>query len=496
MKEYKLQGFQIRKLCLFVLILFFYPTSGLFLKAATDSLTTSFIVETYDGLELPVQLKYPSEPYKKLVIFIHGSTPYNELGYIGPGWDENGKILKMKNRFYFKFLEAMPLKDYAVATMAKRSFVYPHRIPRPSLDELALDIQFLIWELKKKDLLKSEDDLVIIGYSEGSTVASKVLGLLKKQPAACVLLGSASDAFNFITGSWQDWPRAKFFKSKNWNDEKIEAEFKRFGSMITGLLDMDEEKFETEFKQSNGFAPWESYHIDKEIMFYDPTANLLASNIPILICTGENDGAMPVALAERTFNRLKQNGYEKATFRVINDEVHQYNKYDVFAIMDAWIESGGATTEYVLNQSDKNLIEKFALQDEIINMISGLPSGGGAPEKALNSFTKAKAAQLQEPHSWFKLGLALFGDGNLQQALFSFKQASDTSYAANFAAMAWIGHIKDLQNERAEAVEWYKKALDEKPGFPMQHRQWNMKIDRSWIEERLKTPFKGIQEKE
>ena len=62
--------------------------------------------------------------------------------------------------------------------------------------------------------------------------------------------------------------------------------------------------------------------------------------------------------------------------------------------------------------------------------------------------------------------------------------------------MVWMGHLNDLQNNRTQAVEWYKKAMDTYPGFPAQHDNWNMKIDQNWIEERLKTPFRGIKQEQ
>jgi predicted esterase len=484
-------------LVLSVLILFSVAVFSNIVTKNRDNDPVVFTVKTYDGLELPAQVISASAPFKKLLIFIHGSTPYDQFGNDGPGWDENGKIIKQKNNFYNRFIEVMPAKGYTVATMAKRSFVYPQRIPRPTLDELALDIQFFIEQLKKKKLLATEDDLVIVGYSEGSTVATKVLGLLKKQPAACVLLGSACMAYNYKSGSWQDWYRTDLYRQKkNWTDEQIEKEFKESGNIVKDLLEMDEETFENEYKHSKpfgfGFAPWESYHIDKEVNFYDPTANILAANIPILISIGDNDMAMPMVKAKQTYDRLLDNGYKKATFRVIKDEVHQYKKYDVFAIINAWIKSSWTTTEFVLSEDDQAFIDKYARTDKITNLIYSLPWGGGQPEKALECFTMAKNADFHEPHPWYKLGLVLFPDGFYEHALYSFKQALDSNFVVRFAPMVWIGHIKDLQKHRVESVEWYSKALQAYPGFPVQHDNWNMKIDRHWIEERLKTPFAGI----
>ena len=147
--------------------------------------------------------------------------------------------------------------------------------------------------------------------------------------------------------------------------------------ILTTLLEIDEEAFEGEYKKSNpygfDFAPWESFHIDRECQFYDPVPNLLTANIPLLICIGQNDTAMPMVLARRVYEHLLKNGYEKATFRVIEGEVQQYKKYDVFAIIDAWIDSGCCSTEFVLDEQDKQIIASYEASDRIGRAIGELP---------------------------------------------------------------------------------------------------------------------------
>lgn len=53
-----------------------------------------------------------------------------------------------------------------------------------------------------------------------------------------------------------------------------------------------------------------------------------------------------------------------------------------------------------------------------------------------------------------------------------------------------MGHLKDLLGEREDAIRYYRLALTLDTGQTMQHSQYNMSIDRAWIEERLKIPFK------
>jgi len=195
--------------------------------------------------------------------------------------------------------------------------------------------------LKERKLLRSEDDLVLVGHSEGSIVATKVLPLLKRQPSACVLLGSASLAFDFKKQSWEDWYFVDHMRRvSGMSDEQIQQVFNLFKKIDEELPTIDEETFENQWKKNAypvDIAPWESYNCLMEFHHYDPVPNLLASNVPVLICIGQNDGAMPMVLAERTYKHLKQHGFKKATFKVIEGEDHQYKKEDAFTIIDQWI---------------------------------------------------------------------------------------------------------------------------------------------------------------
>ena len=111
--------------------------------------TLKLTVTTYDGLMLPAQLIKTENNSKKILLFINGSTPSDEKGFQGAIWNDMGKMIPEKHEFYLRFIDIMSDKGYSVATMAKRSYIYPTKIPRPTLNELALDVQFFIQELKK-----------------------------------------------------------------------------------------------------------------------------------------------------------------------------------------------------------------------------------------------------------------------------------------------------------------------------------------------------------
>ncbi len=456
-----------------------------------------FTVKTYDGLELPAQVIKAAGTPKKLFVFIMG-PPCDEKGNMGPSWDVNCVSVAGPYGLYVRFLKTMPAKGYAVATIAKRNFVYPCNIPRPCLDDFARDIRSLIEEMMKRQLLADESDLILAGHSNASIIATKTLPLLKKRPAACVLLGSGSNAFDFEKQPWQDWYYVDYMRRvSGMSDEQIKNEFQLFKKIHAELPTIDEDTFENVWKK-NGypfehFAPYESYRCIIEFGVYDPVPDLLKSNTPVLICIGQNDGAMPMVLAERTYKDLLEQGFNKATFKVIEGEVHSYKKYDVFAIMDAWIDSGYRSTEFVLDEQDKQIIASYeASVDRIARAINELPLQG-APERALECFRKARDADYQGADPWFKLGLVLFDSGHYEESLYSFKKATDPDFIVCFASMTWIGHINDLLNNRQEAISWYNKALAHDPGFPVQHDQWGITIDKKWIEDRLTTPFPRIK---
>lgn len=56
-----------------------------------------------------------------------------------------------------------------------------------------------------------------------------------------------------------------------------------------------------------------------------------------------------------------------------------------------------------------------------------------------------------------------------------------------------MGHIKDLKQQRREALEDYQQALGQFPGFPVQHDHWNIIIDKDCIKQRIEEPFKGVE---
>jgi pimeloyl-ACP methyl ester carboxylesterase len=482
-----------QKLLILILPFFILPAAWAQTPGFSNE-TLRFSVKTFDGLNLPAQIILPNgDNQKKILLFINGSTPYDEKGNMAAMFTPDGKPAIQQQDFYIRFLDFMPAKGYSLVTMAKRSFVYPSKLPRPSLNDLAFDIVFLIQELKNQKLLASENKLYLVGYSEGSVVATKVLGLLKEQPAGCILLGSGSNAFDYHNGTWQEWHKTDIYrKLKNWTDEQIETEYNQWKDIVLNLRQMDEKTFENEYKKSSphgfGFASWESYYIDKEGSLYYPEANIMKANIPLLICIGENDAAMPEKRAAETYRNLLYKGFEKATFKVIPEEVHQYHKFDVFGIIDSWISSEFTTTQFEIHPNDQKLIAKYSLLQIWKKELASLPYENDT-DTCLKFYQKMKPEWDLESNDWFSLGVKLFGNNCISESQIAFTNAAVEGSMIESAALVWLGHLNDLNGNRLQAISLYRKALQCYPGFPVQHSQWNINLTKEWIESRINYPF-------
>jgi len=85
----------------------------------------------------------------------------------------------------------------------------------------------------------------------------------------------------------------------------------------------------------------------------------------------------------------------------------------------------------------------------------------------------------------------LYEDENFSDAFHRFERVSQLHEAGlfKFAALGWMGHLKDLLGEREEVIEYYKQALEYDTGETMQHDQFRMRINRDWVEKRLQVPF-------
>lgn len=118
----------------------------------------------------------------------------------------------------------------------------------------------------------------------------------------------------------------------------------------------------------------------------------------------------------------------------------------------------------------------------------------GAGERARELFARADNLPSECYRVWFKLGLALYDGGHYDEAMVALGRVGMPEMRIflmyPFAARVWLGHINDLLGHREEALARYRQALDLDIGTTgVRHDQYDITINREWVEERLKTPF-------
>jgi tetratricopeptide (TPR) repeat protein len=115
----------------------------------------------------------------------------------------------------------------------------------------------------------------------------------------------------------------------------------------------------------------------------------------------------------------------------------------------------------------------------------------GEGDKARQLFDEAQSIERKDLRlPWGKLGLCLYDGKHYAQALQSFKKDFKEN-PASYSSLVWQGHLLDLTNQREEALACYQEVLKHwGPDDGVRHDQFGIVIDRAWVEERIKTPFR------
>jgi tetratricopeptide (TPR) repeat protein len=115
----------------------------------------------------------------------------------------------------------------------------------------------------------------------------------------------------------------------------------------------------------------------------------------------------------------------------------------------------------------------------------------GEGDKARQLFDEAQSIEGRDLGlPWGKLGLCLYDGKHYAQALQSFKKDVEENPAA-YSSLVWQGHLLDLMNQREEALACYQEVLKHwGPDDGSRHDQFGIVIDRAWVQERIKTPFR------
>ena len=131
---------------------------------------------------------------------------------------------------------------------------------------------------------------------------------------------------------------------------------------------------------------------------------------------------------------------------------------------------------------------------ELADQVRRLP-WTGAGKQALDLFGKAQKLKPQNETVWVKLGLGLYDGKYYPESLQAFEQAGKLTKPETgwwVGAVVWQGHLLDLLGRREEAVRCYREALkriNEGSPVELRHDQYGIKIDKKWVDARLKKPF-------
>jgi tetratricopeptide (TPR) repeat protein len=132
------------------------------------------------------------------------------------------------------------------------------------------------------------------------------------------------------------------------------------------------------------------------------------------------------------------------------------------------------------------LVQAPLTQVKLMAKIRQMPwTGVGAA--ALETYRQAQEMKIEDTNTRCKLSLILYDARYYQPALDAMTQLENTDF--RFASLVWQGHLLDLLGRRAEAVTRYEEALKMTGSPNMQHSQYDMKIDKEWVAQRLKSPF-------
>jgi tetratricopeptide (TPR) repeat protein len=157
-------------------------------------------------------------------------------------------------------------------------------------------------------------------------------------------------------------------------------------------------------------------------------------------------------------------------------------------------ESASPLKEVLLDPEQElamSLLAPFAVARQLERQISQLP-WTGAGEQVLDLFEQACKLEALGADLCGKLGLLLYDGKYYPKALEAFERTADLAGEGDlwgFTALVWQGHVLDLLGRRDEALERYRAALEGDTGATMRHDQYDLRINREWVEARLEKPF-------
>jgi tetratricopeptide (TPR) repeat protein len=190
----------------------------------------------------------------------------------------------------------------------------------------------------------------------------------------------------------------------------------------------------------------------------------------------------------RNFGKMKMPIPVKAIFEDGSEQTQVVNR--LFDVESLVFRSRAKLKESVLDPE-----KKFAMVDEPVPPVSPAVaealSLGWEGKDSPAVFQAIKGEDIRGSRIWYRLGMELYEFGRYADSFECFQNVSNLQPDGEekFAALGWMGLLKDLQGKRADALAHYREALKYDTGKPMRHGYLRVRIDRAWLEDRLKTPF-------
>jgi len=206
----------------------------------------------------------------------------------------------------------------------------------------------------------------------------------------------------------------------------------------------------------------------------------------------------------------KDGGYE------IAENVRRRGKWRISIPVMAAFQDGSTQCQYtdpLLDECALVFVSKSPLKEITLDPLGGLPlvipppnskiddlfdevnklSWTGDGDKALKIFSQIKNFETEDLDSLFKLAMCLYDGKYYEESLKAFDKSAEIGEKKYkkwyFFGSVWKGHLLDLMMQREKALACYRQALQCGYSGSMQHDQYGIKVDRAWIEERLRIPF-------
>jgi tetratricopeptide (TPR) repeat protein len=129
---------------------------------------------------------------------------------------------------------------------------------------------------------------------------------------------------------------------------------------------------------------------------------------------------------------------------------------------------------------------------ELVSKVLEMP-WTGAGDQAAAFYKQARKLKVKDGDVLLKLWMSLYDGRHYEEALDACRDAAELYKGSDnvrfFIAMYWQGIVLDVLGRREEALERYREALPLAGDLKIQHSQYDLLIDRAWVEQRLKEPF-------